>query len=91
MTARTADAPELKTCPHYLPVGCWCAQCSAEAERLRAVEALRVERWHATYNAALTGMYAGNEDWSGDPSDMHHMHKTAVIAADLAHGPLVKP
>lgn len=59
-----------------------------ELRRQMAAEAdaLRVERWHATYNAALMGMYAfGGGDMSNAEADGQ-----AQFAANLAHGELPK-
>lgn len=49
-------------------------------------EEIRVFRWHATYNAALTGLYAKRSDRK-DPSH-HEIDIDARIAADIAHGAL---
>ena len=50
-------------------------------------EEKRVERWHATYNAALTGLHAF---YGGDGHcfDVSAAHASATSAADLAHGKL---
>lgn len=52
----------------------------------QALEDVRVERWHATYNAALTGYCARQQSMQlqGPPD----IHEHAVIAANLAHGRL---
>lgn len=48
-------------------------------------EEKRIDRWHATYNAALTGLWVryGLTD-RGDREN----HDLAMQAADRAHGPL---
>ena len=52
-------------------------------------EGKRVERWHATYNAALTGCHAfpGLAD-QYEPLDVQTSHEIATEAANLAHGKL---
>jgi len=43
----------------------------------------RINRWHQTYNAAVTGVFArGSED------SVAAIHLLAVTLASLAHGPL---
>lgn len=55
-------------------------------------EEKRVERWHATYNAALSGLFASmNHDTvRADDINDGFWHRVAVRSADIAHGPLVK-
>jgi hypothetical protein len=58
------------------------------ALRTAAKEAQRVDRWWATYNAALTGIYANAEDYgNASPIDLNNV---ATVAANLAHGKLVE-
>lgn len=55
--------------------------------RPNADEQRRVDRWHATYNAALTGLRA----WSSvgtDHLNVEAAHREATASADLAHGKL---
>lgn len=59
-------------------------------------ECLRVERWHATYNAALTGIMASPATalrCTGQPDDVivGRADESARMHANKAHGPLVKP
>lgn len=61
---------------------------SLEAFRKEQAEEVRVERWHVTYNAALTGLCA-NRSEPKDPRH-HEIHLDARIMADIAHGALVK-
>jgi hypothetical protein len=56
------------------------------AQRAECAEAQRVNRWHATYNAALTGLISTRD---AGPAD--DFHEAAAYFADAAHGPLVKP
>lgn len=52
-----------------------------EESRANFTEHNRVDRWHTTYNASLTGSRArGLEDWA--------VRDDAVEDADRAHGPL---
>lgn len=51
-------------------------------------EALRVQRWWDTYNAALTGLYARRSD-PKDPRH-HEIDIDARCAAGIAHGALEK-
>jgi hypothetical protein len=75
----------------------WCVHVELDANgnvreslRLAFIERERVERWHATYNAALNGLLAGPKpEWV--ESKRHWCHEGALLHADLAHGPLVKP
>lgn len=54
-----------------------------ENHRLQTViNDIRVYRWHATYNAALTGLYA-HGGWSS-------AHGEAEYAANRVHGELAK-
>jgi len=48
------------------------------------LESMHHERWHATYNAALNGLYAIQTDLM----TAAFMHARAAEAADIAHGPL---
>lgn len=64
----------------------WCKKEDVMSERGRQ-ERLRVERWHATYNAAIAGLYA-LPDEDGADFDPEFTHKVAAKAARLAHGPL---
>jgi hypothetical protein len=60
----------------------------------RMTERLRVERWWATYNAALTGMLmivTNIGDAERALAARRRVHGACVEAADEAHGPLVKP
>jgi hypothetical protein len=63
-----------------------CAACQGVHD-----ECLRVERWHATYNAALTGLHAFSSDLHQNGFGVEDSHEMALQAANLAHGPLVKP
>lgn len=59
-------------------------------------EQVRVERWHATYNAALPECMTWEDALAEDESllrvlDTEGAHKDAAEMADRAHGPLVKP
>lgn len=59
---------------------------AAEVRRLRAqVADLQPYRWHATYNAALTGIHA--RGWA---DSVKNRHEDATAAANLAHGELAK-
>lgn len=49
-------------------------------------EELRIERWHGTYNAAVSGILANDAE-----RNEHEVHDWAVMSANKAHGPLVKP
>jgi hypothetical protein len=63
-----------------------CRAEDATLERGRK-ERLRIERWHATYNAALTGLQA----WSREDHDGFTTEEAHVMAADsacLLHGEL---
>lgn len=54
----------------------------------RHEEETRVERWHATYNAALTGFCMREQSMRlQGPEDIH---EAAMNAANLAHGELPK-
>lgn len=53
----------------------------------KVAERVRVERWHATYNAALTGCH-GWCDHEGVGLTNEVAHDAATEAANLAHGPL---
>jgi hypothetical protein len=55
----------------------------AEGEA-RAAEYWRKDRWHATYNAALTGFLAS----SAATVIVDDLHTGCVALADRAHGPL---
>lgn len=70
---------------HPWPSDAPCVYCEEEAQ---AAERVRVGRWHATYNAALTGCLAREQGHL-------HLHDgrilEAVDAANALHGPLVKP
>jgi hypothetical protein len=60
----------------------------AEISNAEYEEAKRVERWHATYNAAVTGLRA----WSSAGTDYLNaeaVHREALASANLAHGKLV--
>lgn len=48
----------------------------------------RTSRWHSTYNAALTGIFAGDATLSQSFSRLADDY--ARSAADLIHGPLPK-
>ena len=54
-----------------------------------AALAPNADRWWRTYDAALTGMHAYSAD--GSAYTVPGAHNRAVDAANLAHGPLVKP
>lgn len=54
-------------------------------------EKLRVERWHATYNAALTGLHAFSSELHQNGFGIDSCNEMAAQAAVAAHGPLVKP
>jgi hypothetical protein len=57
-------------------------------------EHIRVSRWHATYNAALTGMLVIVTNIGSAAQALEarrRVHAACVEAADEAHGPLVKP
>jgi hypothetical protein len=56
---------------------------SLHYEQLREREELRVQRWHDTYNAALTGVLRINPGWT--PEEIHAL---CARHADAAHGPL---
>lgn len=57
-----------------------------EAEEMM-IESNRVQRWYATYNAALTAVYVK----FGDKLNELQLHEGARDAATVAHGPLEKP
>lgn len=87
------------SCPHGNdPETCsWCLQPQSADEYVKKMqdrdrgldaihaERLRVDRWHATYNAALTGLYASDSKNEWSPAE--HTEE-ARVAAELAHGPL---
>lgn len=52
------------------------------------MENLRRDRWHATYNAALTGLSAFCHP-EGGGLDVENCHDIATRSANLAHGELV--
>lgn len=52
------------------------------------IEDKRADRWHATYNAALTGLNAWS-DGRGGYYENEDAHAAATDAANLAHGELV--
>jgi len=54
-------------------------------------ESERVERWHATYNATLTGLHAFSSELHQNGFGVEDSHEMSLQAANLAHGPLVKP
>lgn len=56
------------------------------ARRTNLDETLRVERWHATYNAAITGLHARPQSFSLQDGQARHIEATE--AADLMHGAL---
>lgn len=60
------------------------------AEKLRRcedlAEAKRQDRWFATVNAVLGGLYSGTADFN-----VKQFSLVARAAADYEHGPLVKP
>jgi hypothetical protein len=62
-------------------------------QRAECAEAERVNRWHATYNAALTGLLALGTRAEDRISSNYHdsIHYAADRYASRAHGPLVKP
>lgn len=51
-------------------------------------DSIQAYRWHATYNAALTGMYSGGIEFTSAFTDS--AHRIAKAAANLAHGELAK-
>lgn len=78
---------------HEFGLGTGCMNCDdnfAKQQKRFAEERARIERWHATYNAALTGCYAW-ETPSGAGLTAEQAHEAATEAANLAHGTLVKP
>jgi hypothetical protein len=52
-------------------------------EEAEIAEHIRVKRWQATYNAALTGIYGLR-----CPVIVQEAHEAAVAAANVAHGEL---
>lgn len=86
------------SCPHGNdPETCsWCLQPNSADEYVKKMqerdreldaihaECLRVERWHETYNAALTKLAA--KELSSAAAD--YTHDRCILAADKAHGPL---
>lgn len=63
-----------------------------EAKSLaREAEALRVERWHATFNAVIGGLYACPDNAVNNGYREDDYHSLAASQADRDHGPLVKP
>lgn len=56
--------------------------------RAKFMENLRRDRWHATYNAALTGLSAFCHP-EGGGLDVENCHDIATRSANLAHGELV--
>lgn len=57
--------------------------------RAKEAEALRVSRWHATYNACLTGAGTGGyHDEERSTIELRRCMRDAVIVADLTHGKL---
>lgn len=80
----------------------WCLTAAHdwEAKALaREAEALRVERWHATFNAALSGYCTDSSfryelkdsDKDDDATSDESRRRAATWQADAQHGPLVKP
>lgn len=59
------------------------------------LEEARIDRWHATYNAALTRLASFTHGAAAAESEIARVHKTihdaCVLYANAAHGPLVKP
>lgn len=55
------------------------------AEMVTYAEKIRVSRWHATYNAALTGMLSGR-----NPEEVSQAAMTAAaFVANTTHGKLI--
>jgi hypothetical protein len=51
----------------------------------------RVYRWHATYNAALTGILSGILKGGDVPLEIRDVaHRGAALLADQTHGELAK-
>lgn len=72
----------------------WCLTAAHdwEAKALaREAEALRVERWHATFNAVIGGLYACPDNAVNNGYREDDYHSLAASQADRDHGPLVKP
>lgn len=74
-------------------IGTKCSACGdgfGQQQVRVADEHIRIDRWHATYNAALSGCH-GWCDHEGVGLSNEVAHEAATEAANLAHGPLVKP
>jgi hypothetical protein len=56
------------------------------ARLMELLESQRVERWHATYNAAVTGIITRAAEYGWGPSNVK---RSATGHANAMHGPLV--